>query len=333
MARCSVRWRPSGGRGEFEFVPAAALLDRRIRVVADQLRADIDSEVYGAKMQGKPRLRKVHSNDRSKMHLVQLVMAMARLPEPAREDKTGTVDWPLEDGKFVVSSMDFQIVSDDAAMVTLRPLYADILHSDTKLDIQRRFDSIADDLESSARIREQFPALADAVEEHQATLMTGLNSSSIRKLADRVLKLQVAAFGKTNSAAVNIATSLPQTPLEDDIQGNEGKILTRLHSFRERDRRLVKAAKRAFVQKHGYLFCECCRHVPETFYGPRGKGRIQAHHRVPLEQLVPDSITRLSDLAMVCPNCHDIIHAMRPWMKIENLKQTLLDLGSIPADI
>lgn len=96
MAKCSVRWRPSGGRGEFEFVPADSLVGRNISVDFGALKVRVNAEVEGLHVQGKARLRKFEKNNRSKLHLPQLVMAVACLPEPAREDKGGSVLFPLE---------------------------------------------------------------------------------------------------------------------------------------------------------------------------------------------------------------------------------------------
>src|SRR5690349_21031078 len=90
---CTVRWRPSGGRGEYEVVPAQALVGREILIRIPELNVTIPTETTGTISQGKPRLRKRDSNNRSKLHLVPLVMAIARLPDPAREDKTGSVAW------------------------------------------------------------------------------------------------------------------------------------------------------------------------------------------------------------------------------------------------
>ena len=86
MESVSVRWRPSGGRGEFEYVPADSLDGKDIHVFFEALNLTIPAEVRGVnvKPQGKPRLRKFDKNNRKKLHLPQLVMAVARLPEPRR---------------------------------------------------------------------------------------------------------------------------------------------------------------------------------------------------------------------------------------------------------
>lgn len=329
MPICTVRWRPSGGRGEYEFVPSNAMMDRWVAVRLDAFGIDIQSEVYGTNANGKPRLRKNDSNNRSKMHLVPLVMAIARLPEPAREDK-GELSWPLEDKGFIVSHMDFDIIADDGTTVIARPISARILHAEDKvIDLQSRLAAVASDYDQH-RLEHLWNvnrSLAEALIHHRDTVLAAVNDSQIREAASMVVGRQVDVFGMSNMATVSTAENLPPTPLEDDIVGIEGRVLTRLHSYRERDRGFVLAAKQAFRARHGTLFCECCGIVPGFWYGERGEDRIQAHHRTPVEQLLPDTVTTPEDLAMVCPSCHDIIHARRPWISVEELRQRLLATG------
>lgn len=91
----------------------------------------------------------------------------------------------------------------------------------------------------------------------------------------------------------------------------------------KRDPRLTKAAKNAFKIKHGRLYCEGCGFDFEAKYGKRGKEYIEAHHRVPLGTLsgVPQLLT-ISDLAMVCANCHRMLHR-NPWISVETLRTLL----------
>jgi len=327
MEKCSVRWRPSGGRGEFEFVPSDSLKDKRIAVAVQELDALVQTEVFGAIRDGKPRLRKDSPNDRLKMHLVPLVMAMARLPEPRREDITGAVTWPLENKTFLVSEMDFEIISDDGITVVLGPLIARILHSDQVIDLKSRFISMRNDLDNAlASSTLSDPELRDLVIQHVAVLREGINSPKIRQISDRLIDLQRGIYGDTNVASITEIKSAPYTPLEADIIGKEGKILVRLHSKRERDPGFVRKAKARFKALNGgVLFCECCGHDPLKIYGPRGDSRIEAHHKRPVEEMLPDTEVRPEDLAMVCPNCHDIIHAKRPWATVEDMKTILLN--------
>lgn len=326
MAKCAVRWRPSGGRGEYEFVPSESLVDRRVEVLFDPLKVQIDSEVTGTISQGKPRLRKKEPNNRNKLHLVPLVMAVAQLPDPAREDVTGKVEWPLADKSFIVSEMEFDVVSDNGSVAVLAPLRAHILHSDKVIDLKGRLERIAADLAKGPSLSDA--GLASVLKAHGAAVAAAKNSIAIRQAADAVVALEEKEFGQSNAIPISLLEQLPPTPLEEDIKGKEGRVLVRLHSYRERDRTLVKKAKAAFKAKHGRLFCECCGFDAGKFYGERGDDRIHTHHRTPVEQLLPDSETTLEDLAMVCPNCHDIIHAVRPWITVESLRALLQKSGN-----
>lgn len=328
MNICKVKWRPSGGRGEYEVVPSDALIDCRIYVVLPDLDCVIDSETYGAKVQGKPRLRKVEKNNRKKLHLTPLVLAAARLPDPAREDKAGDVQWPLENKKFLVSETTFEIVRVENKIAFVRPISASILHSSIKIDLVSRFANIAEDIRKMPEIIAKDPDLGMAIERHAQTVRSGQNTMDIRFFADDIIAMQREKFGDSNTASISLVQSLEPSPFEDDITGKEGRILTRLHSFRERSRKIVVEAKRIFEEKHGFLFCECCGFYPEKFYGERGRGRIQAHHKTPLEMLMPDTETSPTDLAMVCPNCHDVIHAKRPWITVDNLREILASTGN-----
>lgn len=328
IATCTVRWRPSGGRGEFEFVPSDSLVNRRITLELPALKATIAADITGTLSQGKPRLRKDEPNNRKKLHLVPLVMAAARLPDPAREDKFHKPIWPLENKRFLISHMEFEIVQRTSTNATLRPLSARILHSDETINLAERFTNIANDIKELSKLAKAYPAIAKAIEQHRQAVRAGVNDSMIRTSADTVIGLQAAEFGASNIAAVTTIAALPPSPFEDeDVKGKEGRVLTRLHSYRERDRTLVKKAKKLFKLKNSRLFCECCGFEAQTFYGARGEDRIQAHHRRAVEELLPDSVTTAEDLAMVCPNCHDIIHAERPWLTVEALKQELLERG------
>jgi len=103
----------------------------------------------------------------------------------------------------------------------------------------------------------------------------------------------------------------------------EGRILYRLHRLRERDSRLVRKAKEAWLQKHGRLVCSVCAFDFASFYGSLGDGYIECHHLRPVSELRPDSKTRVRDLAPVCANCHSMLHRKRPWVSVEELSNLI----------
>ncbi len=80
----------------------------------------------------------------------------------------------------------------------------------------------------------------------------------------------------------------------------------RLHRKLDRDSRAAKAAKKV----HGYV-CQACGFDFEAVYGEIGKGYIEAHHLTPLSELpedVPVHQDPKSDFAVLCANCHRMMH-------------------------
>lgn len=107
---------------------------------------------------------------------------------------------------------------------------------------------------------------------------------------------------------------------EDDEAAPEGRLLTREHRARERNRTLVAKKKAQVMRQSGRLACEACGFDFNEAYGERGHGFIECHHTRPVETLAEGSVTRLSDLAVLCANCHRMIHVRRPWLSVEELR-------------
>ncbi|MCY3839601.1 MAG: HNH endonuclease [Gammaproteobacteria bacterium] len=325
MTTCSVRWRSSGGRGEFEFVPADSLLDREISVDFEALSLRIPAEVQGARAEGKPRLRKHDSNNRDKLHLPQLVMAVAGLPEPAREDKGTPIQFPLENKQFVMDEMDFEIVEDDGMSVVLAPLRVSILHTHFQVQLTDRLDAIARDWDEMERIADHDCHLARAIRAHRERIGQGINSRAIRVAADRVIELKSDLFGLTNagSATTLIETSArPEVDAEEEIKGIEGRLLVRMHVYRERDRKFARMVRKHYrAEAGGQLVCHACGTVPVRRYGPTGESCIEVHHKIPIEQLQPDSVSLVGDMALLCASCHRVVHSAVPCLTVENVNE------------
>jgi 5-methylcytosine-specific restriction protein A len=130
-----------------------------------------------------------------------------------------------------------------------------------------------------------------------------------------------------NAIRLNVTKGVPIEPSssEDDeeFEAEEGKVLTRVHFSRERNRKLVEQKKAAALKKDGKLSCEVCSFDFEAHYGTRGRGFIEAHHVKPVHTLKPGDKTRLEDLALLCSNCHRMVHAKRPWLDLERLRKLL----------
>lgn len=110
---------------------------------------------------------------------------------------------------------------------------------------------------------------------------------------------------------------------DDGEEAEEGRVLTRLHRTRERDRKIVERRKAKALREHGTLHCEACGFDFAVRYGERGSGFIECHHIKPVSGLLPGEKTKLEELVLLCANCHRMVHARRPWISLDELKLAL----------
>jgi predicted HNH restriction endonuclease len=96
-----------------------------------------------------------------------------------------------------------------------------------------------------------------------------------------------------------------------------------MHRARERDSRSAKKAKAKRLAESGELSCDVCGFEFARAYGKLGSGFIEAHHTVPVATLNGKSKTKVSDLALVCSNCHRMLHRQKGVMSISALRALL----------
>jgi 5-methylcytosine-specific restriction protein A len=99
----------------------------------------------------------------------------------------------------------------------------------------------------------------------------------------------------------------------------EGQVLYKLHKYRERVPAIVIRKKNQAIGRFGKLNCEACTFEFEPFYGEIGNGYIECHHRTPLYRFKIDTTTTLDDLALVCSNCHRMLHRRIDTISVEDL--------------
>jgi 5-methylcytosine-specific restriction protein A len=114
-------------------------------------------------------------------------------------------------------------------------------------------------------------------------------------------------------------------PDEDDFP--EGKLIYRMHRTRERNPALVRLVKTRALKASGRLACAVCRFDFARTYGSPGEGYIECHHTLPLSAAAGRTRTRAEDIALLCSNCHRMVHRRRPWLGIEELS-TLVEKAS-----
>ena len=89
---------------------------------------------------------------------------------------------------------------------------------------------------------------------------------------------------------------------------DEGKKNERLrwHKYYERNPWIIAEAKKRAKESNKF-FCEVCSFNFETYYPIIGNGFIECHHITPISQGGIRK-TRIKDLAIVCSNCHRMLH-------------------------
>lgn len=138
------------------------------------------------------------------------------------------------------------------------------------------------------------------------------------KLRQIAVTIRAIAQDKTLASEINLVEPDPTAEMVESI---EGELLYRLHKLRERNSNLVQRKKRAILGATGKLECEVCRFDFGRVYGQLGEGYIECHHKTPLHKLRVAQKTTLEDLALVCANCHRMLHKSINTLTVEELKK------------
>lgn len=109
------------------------------------------------------------------------------------------------------------------------------------------------------------------------------------------------------------------------ISREEGESNKRFHKRIERDSRFIRLIKARFKELDPLMRCQICGFSFVEKYGHNGDGYIEAHHKVPLSKLSNACQTRESDIALVCANCHRMIHSATPELSVETVKKLIPD--------
>lgn len=126
-----------------------------------------------------------------------------------------------------------------------------------------------------------------------------------------------------NAIQEGIGEASDTVPIDDDEEFPEGEVLSRLHRSRERNRKAVARKKQKVLEETGKLECEACGFDFRSVYGPLGEGYAECHHIVPISELPGRKSVQLSDLAILCANCHRMIHRTRPLLGVAEFRDLI----------
>ena len=111
----------------------------------------------------------------------------------------------------------------------------------------------------------------------------------------------------------------------ESYDGTEGTQRKRYSSYYERNPLYRIRA----IEIHG-LACMACSVDFAHAYGAWGSGFIHVHHNKPISETGPTRINPLTDMSVVCPNCHAMIHRKRAsTLSVEEVKK-LIQEATIP---
>jgi 5-methylcytosine-specific restriction enzyme A len=110
----------------------------------------------------------------------------------------------------------------------------------------------------------------------------------------------------------------------------EGRLLTSIHVRRERSPK-VRQALIAHRKESGLLACDLCHWSCGSASSAFKDAAFEAHHLVPLALLIEGRKTKLGDVALLCANCHRLIHRaislQKRWLTLEDARQVLRSAG------
>jgi len=117
-----------------------------------------------------------------------------------------------------------------------------------------------------------------------------------------------------------IPPEFPEPEPELYIEGRKRKVML---ETRQRNQKVVKLAKERAWQRDNTLPCEACGFSFAETYGPVGERLIEAHHRRPIATVKGGHLTKVEDIALVCANCHRMLHRGGESITVEALREIL----------
>jgi 5-methylcytosine-specific restriction protein A len=127
---------------------------------------------------------------------------------------------------------------------------------------------------------------------------------------------------RASATALKSLESLEEA--DDDEEVTEGSMSEKVHRRRDRARGLrPKVLNRHRKANGGKLHCDCCSAKERKRLGAVAEAEFEAHHKVPLASDAGKTKTKVSDLVVLCANCHRLIHAL---MRRRNAHVTIAEL-------
>lgn len=121
---------------------------------------------------------------------------------------------------------------------------------------------------------------------------------------------------------VLVADSDASPSLDVDIHSvaaTEGRSRLVLHLQRERNQTVVRNKKKQAAS----LDCEVCGFSFSSTYGTNASDYCEVHHLLPLSEVEHSIRTALEDLAILCANCHRVVHLHNPPYTLDQVRDMI----------
>lgn len=159
---------------------------------------------------------------------------------------------------------------------------------------------------------------------HSDPFFNGANLKHGSKLQEKVWSDFTDKREYLHKVAAAIRNCLP-LPFEysqavdlDERDFLEGSILYQYHRYIETNEERVKRLRNR-AQARGRLCCVICNFDYFEVYGDVGKGFMECHHTVDITQYKKEMVIKDGDFALVCSNCHRMLHRTRYYHKKSQL--------------
>jgi len=155
--------------------------------------------------------------------------------------------------------------------------------------------------------------------------LDALRTAKARRSFEQVLNWGITQIARGDSELVQVPAndSLVEYDAADDKSHREGGRTLATHIRRERSRTLVTRKRKQVLATKGALACEVCRFDFGKRYGDIGSDFCEVHHLRELSTYGGSRITSLDDLAIVCSNCHRMLHREYPALDLAGLRGRL----------
>jgi len=147
----------------------------------------------------------------------------------------------------------------------------------------------------------------------------GIGPSKIKGFTPKLSLRKLKKIGKHWYAFKNALPNIIPEEIDHQERYIEGASKTISINTYERSAN----ARSKCIEHYGYK-CAVCSFDFEAVYGSIGEKYIHIHHKIPLGEIKQEyKLNPIEDLIPVCPNCHAMIHRIKPALTIEQLKEWL----------